>query len=71
MIVDDDILKMPVPLVNPCIQEQIRHKITESFDKRRQSRELLERAKRAVEMAIEDGEDAAMAWLPGSGQCGR
>ena len=38
---------------------------------RRQSRELLERAKRAVEIAIEDGEDAAMAWLLGSEQDGR
>ncbi len=63
VIVDDDILKMPVPLVDPQIQEQIRQKITESFDKRRQSRALLECAKRAVEIAIEQDEATAVAWL--------
>ncbi|MCY3542748.1 MAG: restriction endonuclease subunit S [Chloroflexi bacterium] len=63
VIADDDILKIPIPLVNPQTQEQIQQKITESFDKRRQSRALLERAKRAVEIAIEQDEAAATAWL--------
>ena len=38
-------------------------KVNESASLRRQSKQLLEYAKQAVEMAIEQGEDIALAWL--------
>ncbi len=44
-------------------QEQIQQNITKSFNLRKQSRHLLECAKKAVEMAIEKDEETAMRWL--------
>ena len=54
---------MPLPYIDEDIQKQIAAKIQESFDLRRKSKELLEYAKQAVEMAIELGEDVALSWL--------
>ena len=62
-IYDDDIAKIPIPVLNSKLQKDIAAKVQESFDLRRQSKQLLEYAKQAVEMAIEQGEDAALAWL--------
>ena len=62
-IYDDDMAKIPIPVLDEAIQESIAAKVQESFMLRRQSKQLLEYAKRAVEMAIEQGEDAAIAWL--------
>lgn len=44
-------------------QKEIADKIQESFSLRKQSNALLERAKTAVEMAIEQGEETALGWL--------
>ena len=44
-------------------QKQIGDKITKSFALRKQSHQLLEHAKRAVEMAIEQDEQTAIQWL--------
>lgn len=44
-------------------QKEIAVKVQESFTLRKQSKQLLEYAKQAVEMAIEQGEDVALAWL--------
>jgi len=63
VITDEDIMNMPVPLIPSDIQEEIKKKITESFALRRQSKHLLECAKRAVEIAIEQDEQAAIDWL--------
>ena len=60
VIVDDDILNLPIPLFSPEIQTEIKQKITESFSLRKQSKRLLESAKRAVEIAIEEDEQTAM-----------
>ena len=62
-IYDDDIAKIPIPVLDAEIQKDIAEKVQESFALRRQSKQLLEYAKQAVEMAIEQGEDAALAWL--------
>lgn len=62
-IYDDDIAKIPIPVLDAEIQKDIAAKVQESFALRRQSKQLLEYAKQAVEMAIEQGEDAAPAWL--------
>ena len=63
VIIDDDILSLPIPLLSKETQTQIQQKIIESFDLRKQSRHLLECAKRAVEIAIENDEQTAIKWL--------
>ncbi len=59
----DGFRNIVVPLVNEKIQTEIQKKITESFNLRKQSKHLLEYAKRAVEMAIEQDEKTAIEWL--------
>ncbi|MDE0040935.1 MAG: hypothetical protein OXT74_02780 [Candidatus Poribacteria bacterium] len=52
-----------LPILPEEIQTGIQHKITESFDLRKKSRRLLESAKRAVEIAIDEDEQTAIEWL--------
>ena len=59
----DELLSMPLPKIDPDVQKVIAEKVQESFALRRKSKELLEYAKQAVEMAIEQGEDVALEWL--------
>lgn len=63
VIVDNDILNLPIPLIPKSKQTEIQQKIIESFNLRKQSKHLLECAKRAVEIAIEQDEQSAMDWL--------
>lgn len=44
-------------------QEAIQRQVEQSFSVRRRASQLLEAAKRAVEIAIEDSETAALAYL--------
>lgn len=59
----DELLSMPLPMIDEGIQKEIAAKVQESFALRKQSKQLLEYAKQAVEMAIEQGEDTALEWL--------
>jgi type I restriction enzyme, S subunit len=59
----DQIEKTLIPILDGTKQEQIQQKVTESFNLRKQSKYLLECAKKAVEMAIEMDENVAMQWL--------
>lgn len=59
----ENFLNLPLPVVAPDIQEKIAAQITESFRLRGESEKLLSLAKRAVELAIEQGEDAAIKLL--------
>ena len=59
----DDFLKILIPIIDNKIQIQIEEKIKESFKLKESSKELLEVAKRTVEIAIEDGEDKAMKYI--------
>ncbi len=59
----DELLSMPLPMIDEDIQKVIAAKVQESFALRKQSKQLLEYAKQAVEMAIEQGEEAALEWL--------
>ena len=59
----DELLSMPLPKIDPDVQKAIAEKVQESFALRRKSQELLEYAKQAVEMAIEQGEDVALEWI--------
>ena len=63
VIVDDDILNLPIPILPDEKQTQIQKKVIESFNLRHQSKHLLECAKRAVEIAIEQDEHTAIDWL--------
>lgn len=58
-----DVAQFYVPFISEEKQAEISKKILESFALRAQSQELLELAKRAVEVAIESGEDSALAML--------
>jgi len=55
--------QIPIPFIDKSIQEEIKLKITESFRLKKQSEQLLELAKRAVEVAVEDGEERGMEIL--------
>ena len=55
--------KIKTPLVKGAVQNKIQQKVTESFKLRKQSKNLLECAKRAVEIAIEKSEGEAKKWL--------
>ena len=52
-----------IPLLAEDKQIQIQQKVAESFALRRRSKHLLECAKRAVEIAIDQDEQTALAWL--------
>jgi restriction endonuclease S subunit len=52
-----------VPFIEQEKQIQISVIIEESFQLKNQSEHLLEVAKKAVEMAIEEGEEMAMEWM--------
>ena len=54
-------IMLPIPDME--VQSRIKHKIIESFNLRKQSKHLLECAKRAVEIAIEADEQTAIDWL--------
>lgn len=59
----EELLSMPFPMINETVQRRIAERVQESFALRRKSKELLEYAKQAVEMAIEQGEASALDWL--------
>ena len=63
VIVDDDLLNLPVPLLPEEIQSDIKQKINESYVLRKDSKNLLECAKQVVEIAIKQDERKALSWL--------
>ena len=59
----DQVKETVIPILPEEIQTEIQQKVTESFHLRKQSKHLLECAKKAVEMAIEQDEQKAINWL--------
>lgn len=59
----DQIQGTMIPILPDEKQTQIQQKVIESFNLRHQSKHLLECAKRAVEIAIEQDEQTAIDWL--------
>ena len=59
-------IMLPIPEME--VQSQIKDKIIESFNLRKQSRHLFECAKRAVEIAIEQDEQTAIDYLENDAQ---
>lgn len=60
---EDEFRRITLPIIRSEAQTQIQNMVTESFNMRKQSKHLLECAKRAVEIAIEQNEDTAIKWL--------
>jgi type I restriction enzyme S subunit len=58
-----EIKKVIIPLIDIKIQEKIANLIQKSFDLKKQSKELLETAKKAVEIAIETDEKTAIEFI--------
>ncbi|MCZ6803811.1 MAG: restriction endonuclease subunit S [Proteobacteria bacterium] len=59
----DQVRETVIPILSEAKQAKIQKKVTESFNLRKQSKHLLECAKRAVEIAIEEDEQTAIPWL--------
>ncbi len=59
----DDFSNIPVPIIDYKKQEQIAELVEESFKLKVQSEKLLEVAKKAVEMAIEESEEKAINFI--------
>lgn len=59
----ETIKEVLVPFISEEVQFAIEAQVRHSFTLHEQSNQLLEYAKQAVEMAIEQGEDVAMEWL--------
>ncbi|MBI5883359.1 MAG: restriction endonuclease subunit S [Elusimicrobia bacterium] len=60
-----DLLRIPASLPSKGVRQAIVEKVRESFAARRQAQALLDAAKRAVEIAIEESEAAALKFLKG------
>ncbi|AXX87817.1 type IIB restriction/modification system, specificity subunit [Malaciobacter marinus] len=58
-----EIAEVLIPIIDINIQTQIEEKIKESFKLKEESKQLLEVSKRAVEIAIEDGENVSMEFI--------
>jgi len=63
VINDNDVLNFPLPLFPEEIQSKIKTCLTQSRQLRTTAKHLLDSAKTAVEIAIEQGESSAMAFL--------
>ena len=59
----DQVAGTVIPILSKEKQTEIQEKILESFTLRKRAKDLLECAKRAVEIAIEQDEQAAIDWL--------
>lgn len=63
VIIDSDILNLPIPLVDKSIQNKIAELVSNASKARKQSKRLLEKAKRGVEIFIEQDETKALEYL--------
>ena len=59
----DQVAGTVIPILHQERQSEIQQKVIESFNLRKQAKDLLECAKRAVEIAIEQDEQTAIDWL--------
>ncbi|MDR1485373.1 MAG: restriction endonuclease subunit S [Planctomycetaceae bacterium] len=65
VINDNDILNLPIPLIDISLQKRLASLLDKSFSLRSESERLLTLAKEAVETAIEQGEKKALKMLEG------
>lgn len=62
----DEFLNVPLPVISDNVQRKISEKVQESFSLRRQAENLIQTAIKAVEIAIESDEAAALKWIESS-----
>jgi len=60
---DRDVEKLKIPLLPPSTQQKIASLVQQSHEARRKAKELLEVAKKAVEIAIENNEKEALDYI--------
>jgi len=60
---DIDVLRLPIPIISIETQEKISGLVIQSHAARREAKALLEKAKRAVEIAIEENEERAIEFI--------
>ena len=63
VIKDEDVLNMPLPMLDEAKQNEIAARVQESFKLRNESEKLINTAVRAVEIAIEQSEEKAMEFI--------
>ncbi|RKU17315.1 hypothetical protein C6503_11110 [Candidatus Poribacteria bacterium] len=61
----DQVAGTVIPILHQQKQAEIEQKVLESFNLRKRATDLLEHAKRAVEIAIEQDEQTAIDWIRG------
>lgn len=59
----NEFLNIPVPIIDGTTQEEVRKLVQESFTLKNESERLLQVAKQAVEIAIEQNEDKALEFI--------
>ena len=64
----NELNKIPLPLIKEDIQERIAQYVQDSFKLKRESKHLLDIAKQAVEMAIDENEGNALNLIKGNGK---
>jgi hypothetical protein len=62
-ISESDLLALPIRAIAPSVQAQVQDAVRQSAHARQRATRLLDAAKRAMEIAIEDSEAAALAYL--------
>jgi hypothetical protein len=65
-ITDPDIFNLPLPHIPDDVANQVTQNVIAAREARGHASVMLQAAKRAVDIAIEDGEAAAMSWLDDS-----
>lgn len=64
-ISEADLLALPIPAIAPEVQTEVQQAVQHAAQARQRTTRLLDAAKRAVEIAIEDSEAAALDYLQG------
>jgi hypothetical protein len=62
-ITDEDIFNLPLPHISDEMTEQVTQNVNEAKEAKAGAAKILEAAKKAVDIAIEHGESAALAYL--------
>ena len=65
-ISEADLLALPFPVISHAVQAQVQAAVRQATQGRQHANQLLTAAKRAVEIAIEDSELAALGYLDGA-----
>lgn len=63
VITDADVLKLPIPLIDKVLQKKISELVKVSATERQEAKMLLEKAKRTVEIFVEENEAVALDFL--------